>query len=77
MRDEHVHLAMATADGLELSIEVCIMSRCSCGPPQLMLLMLSVQVRTSTGMFFEPAADEVISKIEERVALVTMLPKGM
>lgn len=34
------------------------------------------QVRTSTGMFFEPAADEVIARIEERVALVTMLPKG-
>jgi hypothetical protein len=34
------------------------------------------QVRTSTGTFFDNAYDDVISKIEERVAIVTMLPRG-
>jgi hypothetical protein len=35
-----------------------------------------VQVRTSTGTFFDNGFDDVISAIEERVAQVTMLPKG-
>eukprot|EP00775_Hariotina_reticulata_P003984 gene3984-4237_t len=34
------------------------------------------EVRTSTGTFFDNGHDDVISKIEERVAHVTMLPKG-
>ncbi|KAF6262892.1 hypothetical protein COO60DRAFT_1493280 [Scenedesmus sp. NREL 46B-D3] len=33
-------------------------------------------VRTSTGTFFDKDFDEVVSAVEERVALVTMLPKA-
>lgn len=34
------------------------------------------QVRTSTGTFFDNGHDDVVSTIEERVAQVTMIPKG-
>ncbi len=34
------------------------------------------QVRTSTGTFFAKGADSVISRIENRVAQVTMIPVG-
>jgi hypothetical protein len=34
------------------------------------------KVRTSSGMFFERAEDEVVARVEERVATVTMLPAG-
>eukprot|EP00775_Hariotina_reticulata_P011903 gene11903-12047_t len=34
------------------------------------------KVRTSSGMFFERAEDEVIARVEQRVATVTMLPAG-
>jgi hypothetical protein len=34
------------------------------------------QVRTSTGTFFDNGFDDIITSIEERVALVTMLPRG-
>lgn len=33
-------------------------------------------VRTSTGTFLAKAADEVIARIEKRVAQVTMIPLG-
>jgi hypothetical protein len=33
-------------------------------------------VRTSTGTFFDKDFDEVISAVEDRVSLVTMLPKA-
>lgn len=32
------------------------------------------QVRTSSGMFFERGEDEVIARVERRVAALTMLP---
>lgn len=33
-------------------------------------------VRTSSGMFFQRAEDTVVQRIEERIAMVTMLPSG-
>lgn len=35
------------------------------------------QVRTSSGTFFDNGYDDTISAIEERVAQVTMIPKGV
>lgn len=34
------------------------------------------EVRTSSGMFFERGEDKVVKRVEERVAMVTMLPAG-
>jgi prolyl 4-hydroxylase len=34
------------------------------------------KVRTSTGTFFSMGEDEVIQRIEKRVAQVTMIPQG-
>lgn len=34
------------------------------------------EIRTSTGMFFAKGADEIITRIEKRVAQVTMIPSG-
>jgi uncharacterized protein YciW len=39
-------------------------------------LCLLLQVRTSTGTFFDKDFDEVVTAVEERVSLVTMLPKA-
>lgn len=33
-------------------------------------------VRTSSGMFFQRGEDSVVRRVEERVAMVTMLPAG-
>lgn len=34
------------------------------------------EVRTSSGMFFDRGEDEVVKRVEARVAMVTMLPVG-
>jgi hypothetical protein len=39
-------------------------------------LLLLLQVRTSTGTFFDKDFDEVVTAVEDRVALLTMLPKA-
>eukprot|EP00882_Tetradesmus_deserticola_P020801 GHRQ01022481.1.p1 GENE.GHRQ01022481.1~~GHRQ01022481.1.p1 ORF type:complete len:214 (+),score=60.29 GHRQ01022481.1:12-653(+) len=48
----------------------------ACTACMLLLLLLPLQVRTSTGTFFNKDYDEVVSAVEDRVALVTMLPKA-
>ena len=34
------------------------------------------EVRTSTGTFLRTAQDEIVKRIEKRVAQVTMIPQG-
>jgi L-lactate utilization protein LutB len=54
----------------------CCCRCCCCCCCKLANLLLLLQVRTSTGTFFDKDYDEVVTAVEERVSLVTMLPKA-
>ncbi len=47
-----------------------------CGGITPVAALVCAQVRTSTGTFFNKGHDEVVTRVEKRVAQVTMIPVG-